>query len=63
MCLALAQFDSYPRAPEPLDWPTLSRIADAAAEHGVGILAGSTVEETDPAERDDTPAVDEGNEK
>jgi len=38
-------FDSYPRAAEPLDGPTLSRIAEVTADHGVAVLAGSIVED------------------
>ncbi|WP_135827059.1 carbon-nitrogen family hydrolase [Halorussus ruber] len=52
-------FDAYQRAAEPLDGPTLSRIADAAREHGVGVLAGSIVEDLAETESVETPA-DEG---
>lgn len=38
-------FDQYETAAEPLDGPTLSRIADAAQTHDIGILAGSIVED------------------
>lgn len=38
-------FESYESAAEPLDGPTLTRIAEAAAEHDVGVLAGSIVED------------------
>jgi len=38
-------FDSYARAAEPLDGPTLTRIRDAAREHDVAVLAGSIVED------------------
>ena len=38
-------FDEYERAAESLAGPTLGRIADAAREHGVGVLAGSIVED------------------
>jgi predicted amidohydrolase len=52
-------FDSYQRKAEPLDGPTLTRIADAAADHGVGVLAGSIVEDLAATEGGETPA-DEG---
>jgi len=38
-------FDSYAREAEGLDGPTLTRFADLAAELGVGLLAGSVVED------------------
>jgi predicted amidohydrolase len=38
-------FDAYERYAEPLSGSTLSRVRDAAAEHGVGVLAGSIVED------------------
>jgi predicted amidohydrolase len=38
-------FESYPRAAEALDGPTLGRVAGAAADHGVAVLAGSVVED------------------
>jgi predicted amidohydrolase len=38
-------FDSYGRRAEPLGGSTLSAIADTAREHGVGVLAGSIVED------------------
>lgn len=38
-------FDSYARRAEPLDGPTLSRLADVAVDQGVAILAGSIVED------------------
>jgi len=38
-------FDSYARAAEPLDGPTLSRMADAATDRGVALLAGTIVED------------------
>lgn len=59
-------FESYQRQAESIDGPTLTRIADSAAEHGVGVLAGSIVEDlAETAKIDDsdgsvhTPA-DEG---
>lgn len=38
-------FDAYERSAESLSGRTLSTIADAAREHGVGVLAGSVVED------------------
>lgn len=38
-------FEQYADAAEPIDGPTLARIADAAEAHDVGILAGSIVED------------------
>jgi len=38
-------FDSYARTAEALDGPTLSRLSDLAADLGVGLLAGSVVED------------------
>ena len=38
-------FDSYDRAAEGLDGGTLGRLADAAADHDIGVLAGSIVED------------------
>ncbi|PSP54557.1 carbon-nitrogen hydrolase [Halobacteriales archaeon QS_1_67_19] len=52
-------FDSYRRAAEPLDGPTLTAIADAAREHEVGVLAGSIVEDLAETASAETPA-DEG---
>ncbi|UPV74143.1 carbon-nitrogen family hydrolase [Halorussus limi] len=52
-------FDAYQRAAEPVEGPTLGRIADAAREHGVGVLAGSIVEDLAETESVETPA-DEG---
>jgi predicted amidohydrolase len=37
--------DSYARRAEPLGGPTLSRVAAAAADHGVAVLAGTVVED------------------
>lgn len=50
-------FDQYETAAEPLDGPTLTRIADAANTHDIGVLAGSIVEDLaeSPVE---TPAED-----
>jgi predicted amidohydrolase len=51
-------FDSYERESESLAGPTLSRVAEAAHEHGIGVLAGSIVEDLAASSRDgfDTPA-------
>lgn len=38
-------FDAYARAAEPLDGPVLRRVADAASDHGIAVLAGSIVED------------------
>ncbi|MFB6103271.1 MAG: nitrilase-related carbon-nitrogen hydrolase [Haloplanus sp.] len=38
-------FDTYARAAEGLDGPTFDRLADLAADHGVGLLGGSHVED------------------
>lgn len=38
-------FESYARDAEGLDGPTFGRLADLAADHGVGLLAGSHVED------------------
>ncbi|AZH26169.1 carbon-nitrogen family hydrolase [Haloplanus aerogenes] len=38
-------FESYARAAEGLDGPTFGRLSDMAADHGVGLLAGSHVED------------------
>ncbi|WP_327052427.1 carbon-nitrogen family hydrolase [Halomicrococcus gelatinilyticus] len=48
-------FDTYQRHAESLSGPTLSRMSDLAAEHGVGILAGSIVEDL-AATDSETPA-------
>ncbi|MFB6255990.1 MAG: carbon-nitrogen family hydrolase [Haloplanus sp.] len=37
-------FESYARAAEGLDGPTFARLSDVAADHGVGLVAGSHVE-------------------
>lgn len=49
-------FDAYQRNAEPLEGPTLSRMADAAAKHEVGLLAGTIVEDLATTESVDTPA-------
>ncbi|NEU57298.1 nitrilase-related carbon-nitrogen hydrolase [Halorussus sp. MSC15.2] len=52
-------FDTYRRAAEPVEGPTLTRIADTAREHDIGVLAGSIVEDLARTESVETPA-DEG---
>ncbi|WP_135829131.1 carbon-nitrogen family hydrolase [Halorussus halobius] len=49
-------FDAYRRAAEPLAGPTLTRMADAAREHGVGVLAGTIVEDLAATETAPVPA-------
>ncbi len=49
-------FDSYAREAESLDGPTLSRVAEAARHHEVGVVAGSIVE--DLATTDGGPAAE-----
>lgn len=49
-------FDLYTRYAEPLEGPTLLRIAEAAAEEDVGVLAGSIVEDLAGTESAETPA-------
>lgn len=53
-------FDTYARAAEGLDGPVFSRLADVAADHGVGLLAGSHVEDLaeSAAAGVDVPAAD-----
>ncbi|WP_248896546.1 carbon-nitrogen family hydrolase [Haloplanus halobius] len=53
-------FDSYARESEGLDGPTFGRLADLAADHGVGLLAGSHVEdlEASAATGVDVPATE-----
>lgn len=51
-------FDEYEQGAESLAGPTLSWVADAAREHGVGVLAGSIVEDLEASSQDgfETPA-------
>ncbi|MCL9814307.1 carbon-nitrogen family hydrolase [Natranaeroarchaeum aerophilus] len=49
-------FDVYERYAEPLEGETLTRIADAAADHGIGVIAGSIVEDLGATETASTPA-------
>ncbi|WP_138797176.1 nitrilase-related carbon-nitrogen hydrolase [Halostella sp. PRR32] len=51
-------FDLYHRHAEPLDGETLTRIADAADDHGIGVLAGSIVEDLEATDTAYTPADD-----
>lgn len=53
-------FDSYARAAESLDGPTLSRLGETAAESGIWLLAGTVVEDLGAStERGfETPAQD-----
>lgn len=56
-------FDAYQRDAEPLSGPTLSRVSDLADEHGVGVLAGSIVEDLGATSADDPdaePPAEEG---
>ncbi len=52
-------FDLYARRAEPLDGETLTRIREAARSNGVGVLAGTIVEDLSATESVATPA-DEG---
>lgn len=53
-------FDSYARTAESIDGPTLERIAEAARDNDIGILAGSIVEDLAESNADgvDVPASD-----
>jgi predicted amidohydrolase len=51
-------FDSYARRAEPLDGPTLTRIAEVAREQSVAVVAGSVVE--DLAATGGHPSAEEG---
>ena len=52
-------FDQYASSAEPLEGETMSRLREAAVEHGVALLAGSFVEDLAATESVATPA-DEG---
>ncbi|QFU84215.1 carbon-nitrogen family hydrolase [Natronorubrum aibiense] len=52
-------FDSYERHAEPFVGETFTRLREAAADHGLAVLAGSIVEDLAATETVDTPA-DEG---
>ncbi len=49
-------FDSYARNAEGLDGPTLTRLREAAADHGMALLAGSIVEDLAETTSVETPA-------
>ena len=51
-------FDSYARLAEPLEGETFARLSEAAAEHGVAVLAGSIVEDLAATETAETPAAE-----
>jgi predicted amidohydrolase len=53
-------FDAYEQEAESLAGPTLSRVADAAHEHEIGVLAGSIVEDLAASSRDgfETPRME-----
>jgi predicted amidohydrolase len=53
-------FDAYGRHAEGLDGPTFGRLSDLAADHGVGLVAGSHVEDLaeSAAAGADVPAAD-----
>ena len=48
-------FDLYHRNAEALSGPTLTRLADVAADEGIGLLAGSIVEDLSLTEDAETP--------
>ncbi|QLK25683.1 carbon-nitrogen family hydrolase [Natrinema zhouii] len=52
-------FDLYARTAEPFAGETFTRLREAAADHGIAVLAGSIVEDLAATETVDTPA-DEG---
>ena len=45
-------FDGYARTAEGIAGPTLSQIAERADDHGIGVLAGSVVEDLDATARE-----------
>jgi predicted amidohydrolase len=53
-------FDSYARDAESVAGPTVSALAESAREHGVGILAGTIVEDLAASRTDgvETPAAE-----
>ena len=53
-------FESYARQAESVEGRTLSRLSDLAADHGVGLLAGSIVEDLAASDDDgvDVPAAE-----
>ncbi|WP_254529888.1 carbon-nitrogen family hydrolase [Natrinema gelatinilyticum] len=50
-------FDRYARNAEPLGGETFTRLRDAAADHGIAVLAGSIVEDLAATESVETPAA------
>ncbi|SEQ49114.1 carbon-nitrogen family hydrolase [Natrinema salaciae] len=52
-------FDLYARNAEPFGGETFTRLRDAAADHGIAVLAGSIVEDLAATDAVETPA-DEG---
>lgn len=48
-------FDLYPRFAEPVEGPTLDRLASLAADEGVNLLAGTVVEDLAATESVPTP--------
>jgi len=51
-------FDSYGRTAEPVEGPTLTRLAEAAADHDIALLAGSIVEDLAATTAVETPAAE-----
>jgi len=53
-------FESYARDAESVAGPTVSAIAESAREHGVGVLAGTIVEDLEASRADgvETPAAE-----
>ncbi|MGQ3412140.1 carbon-nitrogen family hydrolase [Natrinema sp. LN54] len=51
-------FDLYARNAEPFAGETFTRIREAAADHGIAVLAGSIVEDLGETETVETPADD-----
>ncbi|MFU8869467.1 carbon-nitrogen family hydrolase [Natronococcus sp.] len=52
-------FDLYQRYAEPFEGETFTRLGEAAADHGIAVLAGTIVEDLAETEAVETPA-DEG---
>ncbi len=50
-------FDAYQTAAEPLTGPTLGRIADAAADAGIAVLAGTIIEDLAATDSTSRPAT------
>ncbi|QSW98767.1 nitrilase-related carbon-nitrogen hydrolase [Haloterrigena alkaliphila] len=49
-------FDSYGRLAEPFEGETFTRLREAAADHGIAVLAGTIVEDLGATESVETPA-------